>query len=169
MPMKIPTRCRYPGCPHTARSRYCDAHRGTDTRYSDARRGTPTERGYDRHWRYVSQQRYLADECVCQQCLRDGRRIHSRLVDHIIPVHVRPDWRLELDNTQVLCSSCHQRKTQEDNRRYGSSTQTRLTPDQQAARLAVQRLEGPPRAGERETYPGSTGSREGPQGKVIML
>lgn len=154
MPMKIPTRCRYPGCPQTTRGRYCEAHRGTDHRYSDARRGTPAERGYDRLWRDVAAARRLSDFGICQQCLRDGHHSYSDLVDHIVPIHVRPEWRLEIDNTQVLCSRCHQRKTQADNRRYGSSTARSLTADQRSARIVVQRLGGPLRAGERETYIG---------------
>lgn len=90
MPMKVPTRCRYPGCPQTARGRYCDAHRGTDRRYSDARRGTPAERGYDRLWRDVAAARRISDFGICQQCLRDGHHSYSDLVDHIVPIHVRP-------------------------------------------------------------------------------
>jgi 5-methylcytosine-specific restriction protein A len=78
----------------------------------------------------VAQLRRDRDACLCQECLKHDRLTTSNIIDHIIPVHVRPDWRLALGNTQVLCSPHHQQKTMEDTRKYGSSTDTNLTADQ---------------------------------------
>ena len=112
----------------------------------DVRRGTSRQRGYDAAWDRVAKARRQADSWLCQPCLGAGRVTASNEVDHIVPLHVRTDWRLEFDNTQVICRSCHQRKTKEDNERYGSSEAHTLSAEQQQARREAQALEQPPRA-----------------------
>jgi 5-methylcytosine-specific restriction enzyme A len=147
MPSRIPTRCRSPGCPETVRGTpFCADHRGTYSRHSDQRRGTAAERGYDHHWARVADQRRDLDAHLCQVCLREQRLTPSQTVDHIVPVHVRPDWRLALGNTQVVCEGCHRVKTNADTRRYGSSTAILLHSDQQCARDEAKQLPTPPRS-----------------------
>ena len=102
--------------------------------------------GYDAAWDRLAKKRREADNWLCQTCIAYDRVTAARDVDHIIPLHVRPDWRLEFDNTQVLCRTCHRRKTHADSLRYGSSTATALTPKQRQAREEASRLETPPRS-----------------------
>jgi 5-methylcytosine-specific restriction endonuclease McrA len=95
----------------------------------------------------VAAVRRQLDCSLCQPCLNRDRLQPARTVDHIVPLHVRPDWRLELENTQVICNDCHRRKTLADSQRYGSSTARNLTEAQRNERQVVQGLRDPPRAG----------------------
>jgi 5-methylcytosine-specific restriction endonuclease McrA len=108
-------------------------------------RGTPAARGYDAAWNRLAKLRRKADDWFCQPCLTTGRLSASNEVDHIIPIHVRPDWRLEFDNTQVICRPCHRRKTNDDTLRYGSSESREINHDQRCARDEAMRMKVPPR------------------------
>jgi 5-methylcytosine-specific restriction protein A len=144
MPNRLRKRCGFRGCPNTTTERYCAEHLRLIRRESDRRRGSTTERGYDGDWERLAQQRRELDGYLCQACLLEERITASKLVDHIYPIHVRPDWRLEIANTQVLCRPCHTRKTSADNQRYGGPSSTPTT-QQQANRLAAQHITTPPR------------------------
>ena len=113
-------------------------------------RGTSCERGYDSDWQRVADEVRERDEYLCVNCIEQAgvmeamRRLAqsgiSFPVDHIIPIHVRPDWRLEPDNCQTLCPSCHTKKTSLDSETYGSSSQSTLTDRQQANRDEAQKI-----------------------------
>ena len=151
MPNRIKKRCGFRGCPNTTSDRYCPEHLPLARRGADERRGTTNERGYDADWRRLAEVRRSLDCCLCQHCLATGRLTASNIVDHILPIHVRPDWRLEIDNTQVLCRDCHTRKTSADLKQYGGPNNRNLTPIQIQNRAAAQRIERPPRCDELST------------------
>jgi 5-methylcytosine-specific restriction enzyme A len=145
VPDLLKKRCGFRGCSNTTRKRYCDEHAALATRMYDRNRGSTTERGYDSAWERVAEHRRHLDCGLCQACLAEGLVTASPIVDHIIPLHVRPDWRLEIGNTQVLCHPCHTRKTSEDTKRYGGRTRTNLTREQMENRRAAMQLTSAPR------------------------
>jgi 5-methylcytosine-specific restriction enzyme A len=145
MPRRLKTRCGVRGCPRTTYERYCDEHKALAQRVYDERRGKPSQRGYDAAWQPVAKMRRYLDAGLCQRCKATGRLTRSVLVDHIIPIYVRPDWRLEIDNTQVLCTLCHGAKCGDDLRKYGGRMQRSLSASQRAERACAQQLEQPPR------------------------
>jgi len=146
MPRALLKRCAFRGCPNTTRQRFCEEHAPIARRYYDQRRGSTTERGYDAAWERVAEHRRNLDYGLCQRCLTKDLVTASQIVDHIVPIYVRPDWRLEIMNTQVLCFDCHTVKTSEDTRRYGARMRRTLTPEQIHNRHLALTLQ-PPRWG----------------------
>ena len=58
-------------------------------------------------WKALRMQALDRDDWQCVQC---GTR--KRLeCDHVLPVRDRPDLAYSLSNLQILCGSCHARKT----------------------------------------------------------
>ena len=149
MPNRLKKRCGYRGCPNTTTDRYCPEHLPLARRFTDRARGTTAERGYDADWQRLAEQRRNLDHYLCQHCLADDRLIASVIVDHIVPLHIRPDWRLEIANTQVLCSDCHTRKSSQDNCLYGGPNSA-PTVKQTKHRTAAECVLLPPR--HREQY-----------------
>jgi 5-methylcytosine-specific restriction protein A len=129
------------------RNRYCDEHIAWAHRQTAERRGTSAERGYDAAWSRVAAWRRHLDFGLCQDCRAHDLLTPSPIVDHILPIYVRPDWRLEIGNTQVLCDPCHKRKTSDDIKKYGRRN-AMPTPQQLTNRHRANELEQPPRHDE---------------------
>ncbi|KLU13985.1 HNH endonuclease [Xenorhabdus griffiniae] len=110
MPPRIPRACRKRGCPKTTtdRSGYCNDH--LHTGWQNHQQGKNRhERGYGSKWDKLRASVKQRDKQLCQQCLRGGRAVTGVTVDHITPkAHGGTD---ELSNLQLLCWSCHKRKT----------------------------------------------------------
>jgi 5-methylcytosine-specific restriction endonuclease McrA len=49
----------------------------------------------------------------CKICLDNGRAVNADVVDHIVPLDQGGE-RLEQQNLQSLCHSCHKQKTDQD-------------------------------------------------------
>jgi len=69
-------------------------------------RPSASQRGYDATWRKL-REAILAEEPTCRYCDELGITTPAQHVDHIIPLHRRPDLRLERTNLQPLCADCH--------------------------------------------------------------
>jgi 5-methylcytosine-specific restriction enzyme A len=75
------------------------------------------KRGYDKRWKRLRDD-YIADYPLCEHCERKGLTTIAREVDHIIEFEGLDDQkRLDRDNLQSLCRSCHAKKTAKDKRR----------------------------------------------------
>jgi 5-methylcytosine-specific restriction enzyme A len=97
----------------------CDECKAAGEKARDARRGKTAERGYDARWRKLREWK-LRNDPVCQiqtHCI-DGL---ANEVDHCIPIVERPDLRLDWDNLQSSCKSCHSAKTKRENARGSSA------------------------------------------------
>ena len=136
-----PTRpCSSPGCQILCDGEpYCPDHRRRTRRQQDEQRGTPPARGYDADHRRLRILCFQRDQWRCVDCgwepdiVADCRRfelgdpplekvlaeLRERLkrgerhlhADHQVPIAVRPELRLELDNLRTRCDRCHNRKT----------------------------------------------------------
>lgn len=107
MPRSSHKPCCKPGCGNLTTGRFCPQHttyRGADHR-PDAR-----ARGYDWNWKKL-RDRFIRKNPLCARCVKRGD-----LVDHVVPVDVAPERRLDETNLQTLCRSCHKVKTDEDKR-----------------------------------------------------
>lgn len=113
MPTAPPKPCRRLGCPELTHDGFCDAHkqhRWDNDRY----RGTSASRGYDSEWKRVRVLALKRDKYLCQHCLAAGFVTPAKDVDHIVPLNIAPERRLDLSNLQSLCRPCHRAKTELD-------------------------------------------------------
>lgn len=110
MPALIPRACRKRGCPHTTteRSGYCEQHRNDGWAQHQHGRSRH-ERGYGRQWDILRARILERDRHLCQECLRNGRAVVAKTVDHIKP---KAQGGTDADsNLQSLCWPCHHAKT----------------------------------------------------------
>lgn len=77
-------------------------------------------RGYGtRRWKEY-RKRYQISNPWCAECLKSGKEVPMRDIDHIIPVSGPFDplfW--DQTNHQPLCHSCHSRKTASEDGGFG--------------------------------------------------
>lgn len=123
MPSRPKKPCSYPGCPELVSGQtYCDKHaeiveKKRQKRYDNNQRDSKSSRFYSSgRWKKLRDS-YLRRNPLCEHCLPGVTTIATE-VDHVIPIKI--DWSLRLDwnNLQSLCHSCHTKKTIDDRRKY---------------------------------------------------
>ena len=117
MPWKPTNPCRYPMCPNTTRSGYCDDHKDYEKsvkanyekckgKSDDFYRSTKWRKF--RHW-YVN----VKGNSLCVKCLEEGRGpVTMKILDHIKEIK-DGGAKLDPENVQSLCQECHNRVTAE--------------------------------------------------------
>ncbi|QKE75929.1 HNH endonuclease [Arthrobacter citreus] len=116
MPLKPLRPCNKHGCPNLTRNSYCDEHQYIKEqqdmlrakRYDQYKRDQRSKSFYDSTlWKKVRDSVMRRDLGLCQQCKREDKVILADVVHHIVEVKV--DWskRLDKNNLEALCHSCH--------------------------------------------------------------
>lgn len=117
MSNKKPLRpCNKPGCSQLTRAGYCEQHKTTKAdnhRYYDKyQRNKKHDQFYhSAAWKRARDLIRIRDNGLCVECLNVKRITVGTIVDHIIPIKQNWNKRLEEDNLQLLCQSCHNKKT----------------------------------------------------------
>jgi 5-methylcytosine-specific restriction endonuclease McrA len=85
---------------------------------------------YDRRvWRDRVAPGVLAEEPLCRMCAAAGVVTPATVVDHVIPVRVRPELAFERSNLQALCKGHHDSaKRQQEHRGYHAELDARGYP-----------------------------------------
>lgn len=123
MPTKPKRGCLTQGCPNLVEGGgvycpKCRKEKGIPTHNY----GEKSEEAKDRHrfydtaaWRKLRDS-YIRRYPLCAECLRHGKIIPAKIVDHIVPVANGGDPFNE-DNLQSLCQHCHEVKSNEEGSR----------------------------------------------------
>lgn len=100
--------CPYQGCPELVEEdSYCKKHQRDVNRYYEKYKKDPlTKKRYGSKWRKI-RNRYINDNPLCEQCLKDGGFTKEQEVHHILPL--RRWWNRDKSNLISLCKSCHSR------------------------------------------------------------
>jgi 5-methylcytosine-specific restriction protein A len=77
----------------------------------------PVRRNKGRKWRRFRETFFGQSPTnrLCADCLQRGITVAARIVDHIIPIALKPELEFELSNLQGLCVECSDRKTAREN------------------------------------------------------
>jgi len=121
MPRKPPKPCGRTGCGELTYGTYCDKHQQeADRDYNHRQRDRTAQSFYESTaWRRVRRIK-LSDSPLCEECKRGGTLVAATVVDHIMPIR-QGGAKLEMDNLQSLCQSCHSRKSALEGSRWGKA------------------------------------------------
>ena len=63
---------------------------------------------------------YRSKHPLCVECLKQGKYTKAQVVDHIEPIRTDKGWQKRWDenNFQSLCIACHNKKTEEDKKKF---------------------------------------------------
>ncbi len=122
MPSKV---CNQAGCHALVpmSERYCEAHRREVIKhknevYDHNHRNREHDKFYhSKEWKIVREQVMKDHGGLCVQCDMFDIVNDANVVDHIIPIEVDYEKRLDITNLQPLCHQHHAGKTADDLRR----------------------------------------------------
>lgn len=104
--------CKEIDCGNLTRESYCKTHKKnageTQRNYNKYVRDPLIDSFYKgRQWQGARAARYNKDNGLCVRCKVRGHLVRADVVHHII--EVKDDWsrRLDIDNLESLCHSCH--------------------------------------------------------------
>lgn len=98
---------------------WCSAHADAGRKQADNRRGSAAARGYDWAWSRLRAS-VLSRSPLCVMCQAQGRVTVANEVDHIVPIRLAPERRLDESNLQTLCKPCHSTKTAREDAGFGN-------------------------------------------------
>ena len=119
--------CRKSGCPHITRNLngFCDDHQGYEKAVRNNYEKRPKENSLTPSFFYQSRRWirfrnwFRSKYPLCKRCLDEKRGpVPMKIVDHIIPID-QGGAKYSEGNCQSLCQECHNRKTKEDQLKYG--------------------------------------------------
>ena len=86
---------------------YCEEHRKSNNVCSRFFRSDAFK-----EWKTL-RKKFLDEHPLCACCLLEGRYTPARIVDHIVPIR-QGGKPLDEGNLQVLCWSCHSKKSDKE-------------------------------------------------------
>jgi 5-methylcytosine-specific restriction protein A len=90
-----------------------EAAREADKEYNRRKRDKKSQGFYESDaWRNLRKQQ-INRQPLCEMCLKEGRYEKATAVDHITEIR-KGGARLDIENLQSLCWSCHSRKTRSE-------------------------------------------------------
>lgn len=121
--------CNHAGCKQLIpfNKRYCDVHTIDSSKHYNSWSYEHRKAIYGKYQRFYHSKRwtrvsrmYRSTHPLCVECLKNGRYVRARVVDHIEPIRTAKGWakRWDESNFQSLCIACHNRKTEEDKQKY---------------------------------------------------
>lgn len=125
MPQRPLRQCHKIGCTNLTREKYCDDHKHLyqeETRqwnkyYDTYKRDQEAKAFYNsKEWQRMRRKALVRDRYLCQPCLRHKRITPADIVHHIVPI--KDDWskRLDINNLESICFSCHNSLHASDNK-----------------------------------------------------
>lgn len=106
--------CKEFGCGNLTKKSYCKMHeknaQETTRNYNRYKRNPIINAFYKSpEWRRVRLVALDRDNHLCKRCKSNGQLVKAEVVHHVI--EIRDDWslRLQLDNLESICHSCHNR------------------------------------------------------------
>jgi len=70
-------------------------------------------------WRLVRDLAMTRAKGLCEICYENGIIEKGVICDHIVPIKANDELTWDLSNLRILCRSCHNKVTAEQNKEYG--------------------------------------------------